>query len=122
MGQVTRDEMETIICFNEADATASIFTYNKSWQRHLEGRLGLKATMDNGFGGKDYSLPKARIKPPKAPRNLSQEAREKLTARLRKARLQKPHIDDNSPSAVRELAGGMPSRGNSIRVPAKPRQ
>jgi hypothetical protein len=51
-------------------------------QKHLEGRLGLKPVMDNGFGGKEYELPKSRIKLPKAPRRLSDSARKELTERL----------------------------------------
>jgi hypothetical protein len=39
--------------------------------------------MNNGFGGKEYELPKSRIKPPRAPRRLSNSAKKKLTERLR---------------------------------------
>ena len=35
-------EQETIINFNKAEDIAHIFTYEKTWQQHLEGRLGLK--------------------------------------------------------------------------------
>jgi len=38
--------------------------------------------MDNGFGGKEYELPKSRIKPPRAPRKLSASAKKKLAERL----------------------------------------
>jgi hypothetical protein len=58
-------EQETIISFNKAEDIAHIFTYEKTWQKHLEKKLGLKPVMDNGFGGKEYELPKLRIKPPK---------------------------------------------------------
>ena len=54
-------EQETIINFNKAEDTAYIFTYEKTWQKHLEGRLGLKPVMGNGFGGKEYELPKSRM-------------------------------------------------------------
>ena len=79
-------EQETVINFNKAEDSASIFTYEKTWQKHLEGKLGLKPIMDNGFGGKEYELPKSRIKPPKAPRRLSDSAKKKLTERLHKNR------------------------------------
>ena len=79
-------EQETIINFNKAEDTATIFTYEKTWQKHLEGRLGLKSVMDNGFGGKEYELPKTRIKPPRAPRRLSDSTRKKLTERLHRNR------------------------------------
>jgi hypothetical protein len=86
MGRLTRQEMETIICFNEQEDTASIFTYNKAWQRHLEGKLSLKPIMDNRFGGKEYELSKKRIKPPRAPKKLSAEVREKLSENLKNTR------------------------------------
>jgi len=76
-------EQETIINFNKAEDTASIFTYEKSWQHHLENRLGLKPAMDNGFGGKEYEIDKKRIRPPRAPVRLSAEARAKLTKRMK---------------------------------------
>ena len=76
--ELTSYEKETIINFNKADDVAYIFTYEKSWQKHLEGKLDLKPVMDNGFGGKEYELPKSRIKPPKAPVKLSAERRAQL--------------------------------------------
>ena len=80
---LTAYERETIINFSEGEDMANIFTYNKSWQQHLEKKLGLKPTMDNGWGGKEYEIPKKRIKPPRAPVKLSAEARAKLSERMR---------------------------------------
>ena len=34
-------EQETIINFNKDEAIAHIFTYEKTWQQHLEKKLGL---------------------------------------------------------------------------------
>jgi len=79
-------EQETIINFNKAEDVAYIFTYEKTWQQYLEKRLGLKPTMDNGFGGKEYEIDRKRIRPPRAPVRLSAEARAKLTDRLRQSR------------------------------------
>ena len=79
-------EQETIINFNKGEAVAHIFTYEKTWQQHLEKRLGLKPIMDNGFGGKEYEIDKKRIRPPRAPVRLSAEARAKLVNRLRQSR------------------------------------
>jgi len=76
-------EQETIINFNKADDIAHIFTYEKTWQQHLEKRLGLKPTMDTGFGGKEYEIDKKRIRPPRAPVRLSAEARARLTKRVK---------------------------------------
>jgi hypothetical protein len=80
--RLTSYEQETIINFNKAEDVAYIFTYEKTWQKHLEGRLGLKPLYDNGFGGREYELPKKMIKPPRAPRRLSDSARIKLAERL----------------------------------------
>ncbi|MGB5925306.1 MAG: hypothetical protein WBH01_04350 [Dehalococcoidia bacterium] len=79
-------EQETIILFNKGEDTACVFTYEKTWRKHLEQNLGLKPVMDNGFGGREYELPKSRIKPPRAPRRLSDSTREKLAKRLRRNR------------------------------------
>jgi hypothetical protein len=76
-------EKETIITFNKAEDVAHIFTYEKTWQKHLERKLGLKPVMDNGFGGKDYEIAKKRIRPPRAPVRLSAETRAKLTKRMK---------------------------------------
>ena len=76
-------EKETIISFNKAEDIAHIFTYEKKWQKHLEGKLGLKPVMDNGFGGKEYEIEKKRIRPPRAPVRLSAEARAELTKRMK---------------------------------------
>jgi len=75
-------EQETIINFNKAEDMAYIFTYEKTWQKHLERNLGLESVMDNGFGGKEYELPKSRIRPPRAPKRLSDSARKELAERL----------------------------------------
>ena len=76
-------EQETIISFDKAEDVAHIFTYEKTWQKHLEKRLGLKPVMDNGFGGKDYVIEKRRIRPPRAPVKLSAEVRAKLSRRMK---------------------------------------
>jgi len=76
-------EQETIINFNKAEDTASIFTYEKTWQKHLERKLGLKPVMDNGFGGKEYEIEKKRIRPPRALVRLSAEARAELAKRMK---------------------------------------
>ncbi len=80
--RLTSYEQETIINFNKEEKIAHIFTYESTWQKHLEGKLGLKPVMDNGFGGKEYELPKKMIKPPRVPRKLSDSAKKKLVERL----------------------------------------
>ena len=80
--KLTSYEQETIINFNKAEDIAYIFTYEKTWQKHLENKLGLKPLYDNGFGGREYTTDKKRIKPPRAPRKLSVSAEKKLVERL----------------------------------------
>ena len=92
---LTSYERETIINFNEAEDKASIFTYSRSWQKHLEGKLGLKPVMDNGYGGKEYEISKKRIRPPMAPRKLSAEVKAKAVERLR----QHSHFGSQKPIA-----------------------
>ena len=84
--KLTNFELETIINFNEGEDTAYIFTYNKSWQKHLEKKLGLKPIMDNGAGGREYEISKKRIKPPRAIKKLSIKAKKELVKRLAVAR------------------------------------
>ncbi len=93
-------EQETIINFNKAEDIAHIFTYEKAWQQHLEKRLGLKPTMDSGFGGKGYEIDKKRIRPPRAPVKLSAEARAKRADQLRQSRV----LSARKPNAIRKSA------------------
>ena len=89
--RLTRQEQETIINFNKVESIAYIFTYEKTWQKHLEQRLGLKPVMDNGFGGKEYQLPKGLIPMPRAKRQYSEQTKKNMAARLAKIRdRQKP--------------------------------
>ena len=86
MRHLTGYEKETIINFNEAEDVASIFTYNRAWQKHLETRLGLKPDYDNGYGGREYTIDKSRVFPPKAKRQYSVEVKREMVDRLAKAR------------------------------------
>ena len=85
--KLTSYEQETIINFNKAEDIAYIFTYDRTWQKHLEGRLGLKPVMDNSFGGRKYELPKKIIRPPRAPKKLSVSVKKKLADRLHQNRV-----------------------------------
>ena len=79
---LTNWERETIITFNEEEKIAYLWTYNKTWQRQLEEKLGLKPTLVNGRGGKEYELPKKMIKMPRAPKNLTPQQRKDIADRL----------------------------------------
>jgi hypothetical protein len=85
--RLTSYEQETIINFNKDENIAYIFTYEKTWQQHMEKKLGIKPTEDNGFGGRSYELPKKMIRPPRVPRKLSDSAKKKLAERLHRNRV-----------------------------------
>jgi len=109
-------EQETIITFNKEEAIARIFTFEKTWQQHLEKRLGLKSTMNNGFGGKEYEISKKRIKPPRAPIKLSAEARAKIGKRLgkfRKKTRQDYTTTLRSDAEKKKMGNILPNRKNS---------
>jgi len=79
-------ELETIINFNQAEKVAHIFTYEPTWQKHLEQKLGLKPTLVNASGGKGYDLPKSLIHMPQAKRQVSPERKAALQKTLEEAR------------------------------------
>lgn len=76
-------EQEIILSFDKAEEMAHIFTYEKTWRKHLEKRLGLKPVMDNSLGGRDHEIEKRRIRPARALVRLSPEARAKLINRMK---------------------------------------
>ena len=79
---LTLYEQETIINFNKLEPHAVIFTYEKTWQQHLEKKVGLIPVADNGFGGKTYNIPKSRIKPP-SPKRVLSDAQKRSLAKAR---------------------------------------
>lgn len=79
---LSKYEQETIINFNKEEDVAYTFTYDKTWQKHLEKKLGIEYSNDNGFGGREYVIDKKRIKPPRAPKKLSRETKENLSLRI----------------------------------------
>ncbi len=89
---LTNIEKETIICFNEAEKTAEVFTYRQSLIRQLDGLTEERPTeatrvKANAEGGVTYTVPKTWIKiRPK--RILTEEQKEK-------ARLQAQHLHQN---------------------------
>jgi len=86
---LSAEEKETIILFDQTRSKATVFTYNKKWQKHIEKRLGIKPRLVNEFGGKEYEVDKQRIPMPRAPRagrKLTEAEKAKARARLQKAR------------------------------------
>ena len=86
-------ERETIITYNEAEAEAEIYTYNRPLQRKLE-RLALecpeevKLLYTDRTGSKTFRLPKKFVSV-RAARQISPELREKM-AQVAKERFS-PH-------------------------------
>ena len=70
---LTNHEQETVIDFNKEEKMVHIFTYEKTWQKHLEKKLGLKPIMANGHGGKEYEKAYLKIKEEMASLGLSFE-------------------------------------------------
>jgi len=67
-------ERETIVNWNEAEATAQVYTHNPALQRQLSELCGthpeqVRQTAKNGFGGMTFELPKKWVKivPPRKP-------------------------------------------------------
>jgi len=80
---LSRNELETIINFNQGEDVAYIFTYSKRYKKHLE-KLGFQPVRTNVFGGADYEIPKTYITLPRGPKRLTDAQRVALGERLRK--------------------------------------
>ena len=86
---LTRYEQETIITFNEAEPTATIYTFSarlksrlaKLSETHPE-KVSLVETLPK-YDAKTYTVPKEWIKVNPS-RNISEEARQKMARNLRK--------------------------------------
>lgn len=87
--KLTALERETVILFNEAEQTASVYTFNPALQRQLaafcsERPEAVKLMFeDNPDGVKEYSVPKSwiKIRPPRQ-LNMTAEARAAAAVRL----------------------------------------
>ena len=86
--QLTNQERETIICFNEADKTATVFTYNGRMLRDLDKLAAERPddcqhVKDNGTGGHTYTVPKKWVKV-RASRILTDDQKAAYAERMRK--------------------------------------
>ena len=88
MANLTKDEQETIINYNNEEKSATIFTYDKSLIRKLDKKLpeypDIKV-LRRGEDWAEYSLPKKWVKVG-FPRQLSDEQRAEMGNRMRAAR------------------------------------
>ena len=84
---VSKIEQETVILFNEAEPTASVYTYNGALKRKLSGLCDIRPTearqtRDDGRGGLTFEVPKRWIKV-NASRILTAEQKEERAERAR---------------------------------------
>ena len=84
--KLTKIEQETIINFNEAERTASVYTHNEA----LKGRLlalcrthpeRVRQTAANAWGGLTFELPKKwlKVSPPRKPTTAQLEVLARMT-------------------------------------------
>ena len=84
---VSKIEQETVILFNEAEAAASVYTYNGALKRKLTGLCATRPTearqiKDDGRGGLTFEVPKRWIKI-NASRILTEEQKKERAERAR---------------------------------------
>ncbi len=90
---LTNIERETIICFNEAEKTAEVFTYRQSLIRQLDGLTEERPTeamrvKTNAEGGVTFIVPKAwiKVKPKRVMSEAQKEAAAKAIAKAHSMR------------------------------------
>jgi hypothetical protein len=83
-GKGPKHERETIINFNEEDATASIWTASEVVYRRLM-KLGYMPSQDNERSAV-FEMPKRDVKLPRPKRAMSEERREKIKESLQAKR------------------------------------
>ena len=84
--KLTNVEKETIINFNEAEHTASIYTHNEALKRQLLALCQshpeqVRQTAANGWGGLTFELPKKwlKVSPPRKPTPAQLEVLARMT-------------------------------------------
>ena len=89
--KLSRIEQETIINFNEAEGTASVYTHNAALKERLlvlcqSYPEQVRQTADNGRGGLTFELPKKWLKvtPPRVLTPAQREVVDRMNANRRK--------------------------------------
>ena len=79
-------EKETVINFNEAERTASVYTHNAALKRQLSELCQthpeqVRQTADNGWGGLTFEFPKKwlKVSPPRKPTPAQLEVLARMT-------------------------------------------
>ena len=83
-------ERETIFLFNEAESTASVYTFNAALQKQLLEQYKLHpeqvtVTYQGGFGAMDFQIPKKWVKivPPRVLTPAQREVIDRMNRRRR---------------------------------------
>ncbi|MCC8075641.1 MAG: hypothetical protein LIO95_06860 [Clostridiales bacterium] len=97
---LSKQEQETIITYNEAEATANVYTHNRALRRRLEALANERpenCRLSRTFpsGAVEYTVPKQWVKLT-PPRQMSAEQREAMRERGRKWASER-WSKDNSP-------------------------
>ena len=84
---ISKIEQETVILFNEAEANASVYTYNGTLKRKLSGLCSTRPeearqTKDDGRGGLTFEVPKRWLKVNAGP-VYTEEQRQAMKERAR---------------------------------------
>ena len=84
---ISKIEQETVILFNEAEANASVYTYNGTLKRKLSGLCSTRPeearqTKDDGRGGLPFEVPKRWVKVNAGP-VYTEEQRQAMKERAR---------------------------------------
>lgn len=96
--QLSRYERETIILFNEAESTASVFTCNKRLLRQMQTLCEKYPALvhqdkNNGMGGLSYTLPKKWVKI--VPPQVRSEAQKRVLAEVNQRRRERKKEEQN---------------------------
>lgn len=94
--KLTNIEKETIINFNEAERTASVFTYNPAlktrlWSLCRDYPAQVRETADNGRGGLTFELPKKWVK--LSPPRVLSPAQRAVLERMNQSKQNKEDVD-----------------------------
>jgi hypothetical protein len=81
--------METVINWNREEKEATLFTYERRVQKHMEQKLGLKPIYTNSSGGKEYSFPKKQVSLPRKPSTHKMTEEQKIQTGIRFANARK---------------------------------
>lgn len=96
--QLSRYERETIILFNEAESTASVFTCNKILLKQIQMLCEKYPTLvhqdkNKGTGGLSYTLPKKWVKI--VPPQVRSEAQKRVLAEVNQRRRERKKEEQN---------------------------